>query len=162
MSSMRKEQKAYFAAGCFWGVEETFRKIKGVLETAVVYMGGHADNPTYESVCNGNTGHAETLEGVFDPAIISFEQLVEAFFDIHDPATLNRQGPDIGEQYRSAIFFINEEQNKSAKSIKKKLSESGRFSRPVVTEISQAGVFNRAEEYHQRYFEKRGGGTCHV
>ncbi len=154
--------KAMFGAGCFWGVEEEFRKVPGVLETAVGYAGGKTDNPTYEDVCSDETGHAEVVEVDYDPAKVSYDQLLEVFWNNHNPTTLNRQGPDVGTQYRSAIFFHTPEQQAAAKASKARLETSGRFQRPIVTEITPASRFWRAEEYHQRYFEKRGGGSCHV
>ncbi len=154
--------KATFGAGCFWGVEEEFRKVPGVLQTAVGYAGGKKDNPTYEDVCSDETGHAEVVEVEYDPARVSYDQLLEIFWNNHNPTTLNRQGPDVGSQYRSAIFFHTPEQQEAAKASKERLEKSGRFGRPIVTEITPADRFWRAEEYHQRYFEKRGGGSCHV
>jgi len=154
--------KATFGAGCFWGVEEEFRKVPGVLETAVGYAGGKKDNPTYEDVCSDDTGHAEVVEVEYDPARVSYEQLLDVFWNNHNPTTLNRQGPDVGTQYRSAVFFHTPEQQEVAKASKERLEKNGRFGRPIVTEITPASRFWRAEEYHQRYFEKRGGGSCHV
>jgi peptide-methionine (S)-S-oxide reductase len=154
--------KATFGAGCFWGVEEEFRKIPGVLETAVGYSGGKTDNPTYEDVCSDETGHAEVVEVEYDPAKVSYDRLLDVFWNGHNPTQLNRQGPDVGTQYRSAIFFHTPEQKAAAEASKQRLEKSGRFSRPIVTEITPAGRFWRAEEYHQKYFEKRGGGSCHV
>lgn len=157
---MRTEE-AIFAAGCFWGVESAFRKIKGVLDAEAGYTGGSTENPTYEEVCTAKTGHAEAVRVVFDPDQVSYESLVRAFFDMHDPTALNRQGPDVGEQYRSVLFFLSEEQEKTARRVKAEEGESGRYAKPIVTSIEPAGPFFRAEEYHQRYFEKRGGGVCH-
>jgi peptide-methionine (S)-S-oxide reductase len=154
--------KAMFGAGCFWGVEEEFRKVPGVLATAVGYAGGKTDNPTYEDVCSDETGHAEVVEVEYDPARVSYDQLLDIFWSGHNPTTLNRQGPDVGSQYRSAIFFHTPDQQAAAKASKERLEKSGRFNRPIVTEITPAGRFWRAEDYHQRYFEKRGGGACHV
>lgn len=153
---------ATFGAGCFWGVEATFRRIPGVTATAVGYMGGSLPNPTYEQVCTDRTGHAEVVQVEYDPQRVSYEQLLEVFWRVHDPTTLNRQGPDVGTQYRSAIFFHTPEQEAAARESKARVDASGRFSRPIVTEIMPAGPFYRAEEYHQRYLEKRGGGYCHV
>ena len=153
-------QKALFAAGCFWGVEAAFRAIEGVVSTAVGYSGGHSENPTYRDVCSGRTGHAETVEVVYDPTRISYEQLLNVFWENHDPTTLNRQGPDIGEQYRSAIFFLTPEQETTARASKQALEKSERFKRPIVTEITPASTFYRAEDYHQQYFEKRGISHC--
>jgi peptide-methionine (S)-S-oxide reductase len=154
--------KASFAAGCFWGVEAAFRQIEGVLETAVGYSGGRMENPTYESVCAGRTGHAETVEVEYDPAKVSYEQLLDVFWENHDPTTLNRQGPDVGEQYRSAIFFRTPEQEAAAIASKESREKSGRYKRPIVTEITPASTFYRAEEYHQRYLEKHGLAHCRI
>jgi len=154
-------ETATFGAGCFWGVELTFGKIDGVTATAVGYSGGTAPNPTYELVCTGQSGHAEVVQVEFDPSRVSYENLLDAFWNLHDPTTLNRQGPDIGTQYRSAIFFHNEAQETAARESVKKLQQSGRFSRDIVTEIAPAAQFYRAEEYHQKYLEKRGMGSCH-
>jgi len=157
-----KQEKALFAAGCFWGVEEAFRKIPGVVDVAVGYTGGHLESPTYKSVCGGGTGHAEAVEVVFDPGKVAYEKLLDAFWEMHDPTTMNRQGPDMGAQYRSAIFYLNDDQKRAAEVSKDALDRSGKLKNPVVTEITKAGPFWRAEEYHQRYFEKNGGGMCHV
>ena len=154
-------EKAIFAAGCFWGVESAFAELPGVTATEVGYINGHTDNPTYEEVCSHATGHAEAVQVTFDPARISYETLVEKFFALHDPTQVNRQGPDVGDQYRSAIFTLSPAQEAAAKSIKEKLEQSGRFKKPVVTIIEPAKTFWRAEEYHQQYFAKRGGGSCH-
>lgn len=148
--------KATFAAGCFWGIEHAFRKAHGVSEAISGYAGGHLDNPTYEQVCSGTTGHAEVVQVEFDPNEISYEELMQLFWTIHDPTTLNRQGPDMGTQYRSAIYFHSPEQEQAAIASKAKLDGSGRHVDPVVTEITEAGTFYPAEEYHQRYFEKQG------
>ena len=156
-------ETATFAAGCFWGVEDSFRQIDGVKSTAVGYTGGHLDNPTYEDVCAGTTGHAEAVEVVFDPSVISFEDLLEVFWKSHDPTTPNRQGPDVGSQYRSAIFFHQPEQEAVAETSKERLAASGKTGGPVVTEITPASTFWRAEEYHQKYFEKRGmAASCRI
>lgn len=155
-------EKATFGAGCFWGVEEEFRKIPGVLGTAVGYSGGRLDGPTYEDVCTDTTGHAEVVEVEYDPALVTYDALLEVFWNGHNPTQWNRQGPDVGTQYRSAIFVHTPEQEAAARASKERLDKSGRFPRPIVTEISPAQTFWRAEEYHQRYFEKRGGGSCHV
>ncbi|MBZ5527209.1 MAG: peptide-methionine (S)-S-oxide reductase MsrA [Acidobacteriia bacterium] len=152
---------ATFGAGCFWGVEAAFRKIPGVLDAAVGYSGGQTDNPTYQQVCTDTTGHAEVIQVTFDPAIVRYEQLLEAFWMIHDPTQVNRQGPDFGRQYRTAIFFHSPEQEAAAKKSKADLQGSGKFSRPIATEITAATKFYRAEEYHQRYLEKRGAASCH-
>ena len=156
------KEKATFAAGCFWGVEEAFRQVKGVTNTAVGYTGGHTKNPTYETVCSHSTGHAEAVEVEYDPQQVSYEELLDAFWSIHNPTTLNRQGPDVGDQYRSAVFYHTPEQQALAEASKQRLQESGQYDHPVVTEITQAPTFYRAEEYHQRYFEKNGGGQCHI
>ena len=148
-------QKAIFAAGCFWGVEANFRKIEGVVSTRVGYTGGHFSNPTYKKVCSHKTGHTEALEVTFDPSKVSYDDLLEIFWSIHDPTTLNRQGPDIGDQYRSAIFYLNKEQKEKAESFKAKLEASKRFKNSIVTQIVSASDFWQAEEYHQKYVEKR-------
>ncbi|MBI1725536.1 MAG: peptide-methionine (S)-S-oxide reductase MsrA [Candidatus Tectomicrobia bacterium] len=148
--------KATFAAGCFWGVEAAFRKVQGVREAAVGYTGGHKPNPVYEEVCYTGTGHAEAVEVEFDPGQVSYEKLLDVFWSIHDPTTLNRQGPDVGTQYRSAVFVHDEGQAAAARASKERLEKSGRLRRPAVTEITPASTFWRAEEYHQRYFEKMG------
>ncbi|MFQ3550060.1 MAG: peptide-methionine (S)-S-oxide reductase MsrA [Armatimonadota bacterium] len=155
-------EKATFAAGCFWGVEETFRNINGVISTRVGYTGGNFDNPTYEDVCSGKTNHAEAVEIEFDEHIISYETLLDIFWKMHNPTTLNRQGPDIGTQYRSAIFYHNDHQRETAEISKKALEESNIYSNPIVTKITQAGTFWEAEEYHQKYLMKRGKGSCHI
>ena len=155
-------EKATFAAGCFWGVEESFRTLKGVLKTTVGYTGGTLENPTYEEVCTDRTGHAEVVLVDFDPAQVSYGQLLEAFWNAHDPTTLNRQGPDTGKQYRSAIFYHSPEQKAAAEAAKEQLSKSGKFKRPIVTEIAPAAPFYPAEEYHQQYLLKRGEASCHI
>ncbi len=149
-------ETALFAAGCFWGVEEAFRKLEGVKRTTVGYAGGTVSNPTYERVCNGDTGHAETVEVEFDPAQVSYERLLDVFFENHDPTQVDRQGPDVGDQYRSAIFPRSPAQETAAKAAKARLEKSGRFPRPIATRIEPANEFWRAEDYHQQYFEKRG------
>jgi peptide-methionine (S)-S-oxide reductase len=151
---------ATFAAGCFWGVEATFRRVPGVVSTTVGYTGGTYDNPTYEDVCTGRTGHAEAVEVIYDPSEVSYEHLLEVFWNNHDPTTLNRQGPDIGSQYRSAIFYHSPEQEAAARTSKEELEQSGRYKRPIVTEITPASTFYQAEEYHQQYFDKRGVGCA--
>ncbi|MFW9865307.1 MAG: peptide-methionine (S)-S-oxide reductase MsrA [Candidatus Thorarchaeota archaeon] len=148
-------QKAIFAAGCFWGVESNFRKVEGVISTRVGYTGGHFKSPSYKQVCTLNTGHAEAIEITFDVSKVSYDDLLDVFWSIHDPTTLNRQGPDIGEQYRSAIFYIDEEQKEKALKSKAKLEASEQFKRPIVTQIVPASDFWEAEEYHQQYNEKR-------
>ena len=149
---------ATFAAGCFWRVEALFRQVDGVIETTVGYTGGSTPNPGYKQVCRGKTGHAETLQILFDPKKISYEELLDIFWDNHDPTTLNCQGPDIGSQYRSAIFFHTPEQEAIAQAKKSQLESSGRFEQPIVTEITAASTFYPAEEYHQRYYEKHPQG----
>jgi peptide-methionine (S)-S-oxide reductase len=155
-------ERATFAAGCFWGVEAAFRKVKGVVSTSVGYAGGTLENPTYEDVCAGKTGHAEAVEVIYDPSVVSYEGLLDVFWKCHDPTQLNRQGPDTGAQYRSAIFFHSEEQKAAATASKEKLGEPGAHKKPIVTEIAPASTFYRAEEYHQRYLEKRGLSQCHI
>jgi peptide-methionine (S)-S-oxide reductase len=155
-------EKATFGAGCFWGVEAAFRQVQGVTATTVGYAGGTFDNPTYKDVCSGRTGHAEVVEVEYDPTVVSYEELLKVFWENHDPTTLNRQGPDVGEQYRSAIFYHTPEQEAAARASKAALEESGQYRRPIVTEITEAPTFYRAEEYHQQYFEKRGISHCHI
>ena len=155
-------QMATFGAGCFWGVEADFRDVQGVVDAAVGYAGGTLANPTYRDVCTDSTGHAEVVQVTFDPAQVSYERLLEMFFKLHDPTTLNSQGPDFGTQYRSVIFFHTPEQEAAARAAKERLQKSGRFARPIVTEIAPASQFYRAEEYHQRYLEKRGLRACHI
>jgi peptide-methionine (S)-S-oxide reductase len=152
-------EKATLGAGCFWGVEATFRRLAGVKETQVGYMGGKLKNPTYKDVCTDSTGHAEVLEVTFDPEVISYRDILEVFWDNHNPTTLNRQGPDVGTQYRSAIFYHSPEQEGEAKASRD--AAQARFPRPIVTEIAPATEFWRAEEYHQQYLEKRGLSQCH-
>ncbi len=149
-------KKATFGAGCFWGVEARFREMDGVLDAAAGYMGGHVDNPTYEQVCSDETGHAEVVEVQFDPERVDFADLVREFFRMHDPTQLNRQGPDVGRQYRSVIFFHDDHQQQAATEVLDEIRASGRFSRPVVTELEPAATFWRAEEYHQQYLAKSG------
>ena len=153
-------EKATFGAGCFWGVESAFRELPGVTSTEVGYSGGRMENPTYRDVCSGRTGHAEVVQVTYDPERISYDDLLSAFWQMHDPTTLNRQGPDIGEQYRSVIFFYSSEQEAAAAASKDQLQRSGAHRRDVVTAIEPAGPFYRAEEYHQQYFEKRGISHC--
>ncbi len=150
---------ATFGAGCFWGVEAAFRKMNGVVSTTVGFMGGHLENPTYEDVCTGTTGHAEVVQVEYDLDVISYEELLEVFWEIHDPTSRNRQGPDVGHQYRSVIFYHNDRQKAAAKASKERLQASDRFEREIVTEIKPASKFYQAEEYHQRYYEKHGR-TC--
>ncbi len=154
--------KATFAAGCFWGVEAQFQQLPGVLSTAVGYEGGSLENPTYKDVCTDRTGHAEAVEIDYDQEKISYEQLLEAFFSLHDPTQLNRQGPDWGTQYRSAIFYHSPEQKATAEAFIARLTAEKRFAKPIVTQIVPAQTFWRAEEYHQKYLEKRGMLSCHI
>jgi peptide-methionine (S)-S-oxide reductase len=154
--------KATFAAGCFWGVEATFRQLPGVKSTRVGYTGGQFANPTYKDVCTDRTGHAEAVEVDYDPATLSYDKLLQVFWENHDPTQLNRQGPDWGTQYRSAIFFTDPEQEKAAKASKEALEKSHRFSKPIVTQIVPATTFFEAEEYHQQYLEKKGLASCHI
>ncbi len=155
-------EKATFGAGCFWGVEAAFRQIKGVKTTAVGFAGGDTTNPSYEDVCYRKTGHAEVVEVEYDPAQVSYEQLLNVFWENHDPTTKNRQGPDIGDQYRSAIFTHNAEQAAAAQASKEARDGSGKHGRPIVTEIESASQFYKAEDYHQQYLEKRGLSSCHI
>jgi peptide-methionine (S)-S-oxide reductase len=152
---------ATFGAGCFWGVEERFRQVPGVLETAVGYMGGSIDHPSYEQVCSGTTDHAEVVHVAFDPEIVSYETLLKLFWENHNPTTPNQQGPDFGTQYRSVIFTHTEAQKEAAQASKATLEASGVWKKPIVTEIVPAQEFNRAEDYHQKYFLKNGG-SCHI
>ena len=155
-------EKATFGAGCFWGVEETFRNVKGVLSTSVGYAGGTHQNPTYQDVCTDKTGHAEVVEVEFDPSQVSYDELLDLFWSNHNPTTLNRQGPDVGKQYRSVIFYHSPEQQASANASKEKLEKSGRFNRPIVTQVEPAPTFWRGEEYHQHYLQKRGQAHCAI
>ena len=161
MNSNKKEM-ATFGAGCFWGVEATFRQIKGVKGTAVGYMGGKMENPKYEDVCTDETGHAEVVQIEYNPSKVSYEKLLDVFWNNHDPTQLNRQGPDVGTQYRTVIFYHNPEQKKAALSSKEKLEKSKKYSMPIMTEIVPTSTFYKAEEYHQRYLEKRGLSTCNI
>ena len=154
-------EKATFGAGCFWGVEHFFREVPGVIDAVSGYAGGHLDNPSYRQVCTDTTGHAEVVEVTFDPAKLSYGKLVELFFKMHDPTQLNRQGPDVGTQYRSVIFTHSPEQTRVAEEKKAETQASGRYGKPIVTSIEPAQTFWPAEDYHQRYFEKHGG-SCHV
>ncbi|MFY9938743.1 MAG: peptide-methionine (S)-S-oxide reductase MsrA [Silvibacterium sp.] len=154
--------KATFGAGCFWGVEARFQQVPGVTATAVGYEGGKLDNPTYKDVCTDATGHAEVVEIDFDPSKVSYEHLLDLFFELHDPTQLNRQGPDWGKQYRSAVFYHSPEQEAVAKQVIARLTDDKRFSRPIVTQVVPAETFWRAEEYHQKYLEKRGAVSCHI
>jgi peptide-methionine (S)-S-oxide reductase len=153
---------ATFGAGCFWGVEAAFQRIPGVIDTAVGYSGGHTDNPTYKDVCTDETGHAEVVQVTFDPTKVSYNSLLNVFWEIHDPTQVNRQGPDFGSQYRTAIFFHSPEQEAKAKESKEQLEKSRRFSKPIVTQIVPAVSFYEAEDYHQQYLEKRGLASCHI
>ena len=153
---------ATFGAGCFWGVEAAFRRVPGVLDAVSGYSGGHTENPSYKDVCSDRTGHAEVVQVTFDPAKVSYEQLLDVFWKIHDPTQVNRQGPDFGTQYRTAIFYHSPEQEATARRSKQALEASGRFRHSIATEITPAGPFWRAEEYHQRYLEKRGAESCHI
>jgi peptide-methionine (S)-S-oxide reductase len=155
-------EKATFGAGCFWGVEATFRQLKGVTNATVGYAGGTKENPTYEDVCTDRTGHAEVVQVEFDPAQVSYDELLDVFWSNHNPTTLNRQGPDAGTQYRSVIFYHSPEQEAAAEASKAKLDQNGKFKRPIVTQIEPAPKFWRAEEYHQRYLEKHGRAHCAV
>ncbi len=155
-------EKATFAAGCFWGVEATFRQLKGVLSTQVGYIGGSVSNPAYKQVCTDTTGHAEAVEITFDPNILSYAELLKVFWENHDPTQVNRQGPDHGTQYRTAIFYHSSEQQKLAEESKRKLDQSKRFIRPIATQIVPTVEFWPAEEYHQQYLEKRGLSSCHI
>jgi len=149
-------EKATFAAGCFWGIEAAFRRINGVIKTQVGYTGGDYENPSYQDVCSGKTGHAESVLIEFDPNVLSYEDLLDAFWNMHDPTSKNRQGLDIGSQYRSAIFYHNEEQREKALKSKDQMNSSGKFKKEIVTEVKPAGKFYPAEEYHQRYYDKKG------
>jgi peptide-methionine (S)-S-oxide reductase len=155
-------EKATFGAGCFWGVEVAFGRIPGVTETAVGYEGGKLESPSYKEVCTDQTGHAEVVEVTFDPAKVSYKTLLSAFFSLHDPTQLNRQGPDWGTQYRSAVFFHSAEQEAEAKALIAELNAEKKFPRPIVTQVVPAQTFWRAEEYHQKYLEKRGATSCHI
>ncbi len=155
-------EKATFAAGCFWGVEAEFRRVPGVSATRVGYIGGHTENPTYRAVCSHATGHAEAVEVEYDPAKVSYDQLLKVFWENHDPTQLNRQGPDMGDQYRSAVFFHNAEQEAVARASKEALEQARKHRRPIVTEITPAATFYEAEDYHQQYLEKSGRASCHI
>lgn len=156
------QEEATFAAGCFWGVEDAFRKLPGVIDAESGYTGGHVDNPTYEQVCEGDTGHAEAVHVTYDPSIVSYTELLTLFWKLHDPTTPNQQGPNIGEQYRSAIFYHTPKQHDLAEESKAELEVSGKYEDPIITEITPSSVFYRAEEYHQRFVEKNGYGACHI
>ncbi len=156
------QQVASFAAGCFWGVEARFLEVDGVVDAVSGYQGGHVENPTYKQICGGDTGHAEAVQVTFDDETVSYEQLLDVFFGMHNPTTLNRQGPDFGSQYRSAIFWYDDEQKITAEQKIRDLDASGKWPNPVVTQLQQAPEFWLAEEYHQRYFEKNGAGYCRI
>lgn len=162
MNTTSKSEVAVFAAGCFWGVELEFGKLPGVLATRVGYTGGQVNDPTYRDVCDGDTGHAEAVWIEFDPSQVSYEALVREFFNLHDPTTLNRQGADFGEQYRSAVFYQSPEQKVTAEKVVAELAAAGEFDRPIVTQIVPGAQFWDAEEYHQKYFERRGMASCHI
>jgi len=153
---------AVFAAGCFWGVEQTFRDTKGVLSTEVGYTGGHTTSPTYEQVCRKGTGHAEAVKVEYDPAVVTYDALLDIFWNCHNPTQVNRQGPDVGDQYRTAIFTFNDEQAKKATASRAAFAASGAYDKPIATIIEPLGKWWKAEEYHQQYFEKNGGGACHI
>jgi peptide-methionine (S)-S-oxide reductase len=159
--SFMTTQKATFGAGCFWGIEAAFRRVKGVTDAAAGYAGGHTQNPTYYDVCSDSTGHAEVVQVEFDPQQVTYEQLLDVFWKIHDPTQVNCQGPDVGTQYRSVIFHHSPEQEAAARASREALDKSGKYQRRIATEIVAAGPFWRAEEYHQRYLEKRGVESCH-
>ncbi|MDD1716854.1 MAG: peptide-methionine (S)-S-oxide reductase MsrA [Methanoregulaceae archaeon] len=154
-------EKATFGAGCFWGVEAIFRSTKGVVDTSVGYMGGNVKNPTYKLVCGGDTGHTEVVEVMYDPQIVSYDRLLDIFFENHDPTTMNRQGPDIGRQYRSVIFYHSPAQKEAAEAKIAALDRSGRFRGKIVTAVEPVAEYYKAEQYHQQYYEKCGGGSCH-
>jgi peptide-methionine (S)-S-oxide reductase len=162
MSDSPRLETATFAAGCFWGVEESFRNLPGVLRTEVGYAGGTLAKPTYKDVCNGRTGHAEVVQLDFDPTVISYEALLAHFFEMHDPTQVDRQGPDYGDQYRTAVFYHSEEQRQAAAERIAMLNASGRFPRPIATKLESAEQYWSAEEYHQKYLLKRGLGSCHI
>lgn len=155
-------ETATFGAGCFWGIEAAFRRIPGVVDAAAGYSGGHTVNPTYKDVCTDETGHAEVVQVTFDPSQVTYDKLLDAFWQMHDPTQVNRQGPDFGSQYRTGIFFHSPEQKAAAEKSKAALQASGKFRKPIATEITPAGPFYRAEDYHQRYLEKRGAASCHI
>ena len=160
--SVSKVNLATFGAGCFWGVEVRFREIAGVIDAAVGYAGGSMQNPDYRSVCSGNTGHAEVVQIQYDPAVVSYEELLSEFWSLHNPTTLNRQGPDLGTQYRSVIFYHDDEQQLAAERSKVELDNSDRWPSPVVTSIEAAPAFYRAEDYHQQYLARRGLNSCSI
>lgn len=155
-------EKATFGAGCFWGVEARFQQVPGVIETAVGYEGGALANPTYKDVCTDRTGHAEVVELTFDPQKVTYNQLLDLFFELHDPTQVNRQGPDWGTQYRSVIFYHSPEQEKAAHDVIARLDASHSYTKPIATQVVPASTFWRAEDYHQKYLEKRGAVSCHI
>lgn len=155
-------KKATFGAGCFWGVEATFMNVKGVVQTEVGYMGGHTESPTYRDVCTDRTGHAEVVQVTYDDTMVDYEKLLDVFWMSHDPTQKNRQGPDVGTQYRTAVFYHDEEQRSTAERSRNAMDASGRFKRPIATLLEKAGPFWRAEEYHQKYLQKKGLDTCHI
>ncbi|MGH7157326.1 MAG: peptide-methionine (S)-S-oxide reductase MsrA [Candidatus Saccharimonadales bacterium] len=157
-----KNQEAIFAAGCFWGVQDYFDQVPGVVETEVGYTGGHVDQPTYDQVCAHTTGHAEAVRVVFDTAKVSYETLLKQFFHLHDPTQLNRQGPDVGDNYRSAVFYEDEEQKATAQKLIEQLDKSGDYKKPIVTTLEPAAKFWRAEEFHQKFVQGTGHGACHI
>ncbi len=159
---MATTRLATFGAGCFWGVELNFRRVPGVVDALVGYEGGTLDRPSYRDVCTGTTGHAEVVQVEFDPEVVSYEHLLDVFFALHDPTTLNRQGPDVGSQYRSVVFAHDEDQRRAADEKIRTLSEEGRFRAPIVTQVVPARTFSKAEDYHQRYLEKRGQASCSI
>lgn len=162
MNDSDTKATATFGAGCFWGVEAAYRQMPGVISTRVGYLGGTMENPTYKDVCTGRTGHAEVVEVSYDPSKVSYDDMLTIFWENHDPTTLNRQGPDVGTQYRSAIFYHDEDQKAAAVASKEEREKSGRYHRPIVTEITAATPFYEAEDYHQQYLEKRGLSSCHI
>jgi peptide-methionine (S)-S-oxide reductase len=162
MEESKSLMQATFAAGCFWHVEDAFIKVKGVVMTEVGFMGGRTSNPSYKQVCTKTTGHAEVVHLLFESRAVSYEQLLEIFWSIHDPTQVNRQGPDVGDQYRTGIFYYSEEQRAQAEASKAALNSSGRFKKPIATEITKASTFWKAEEYHQKYFQKHGISHCPV
>jgi methionine-S-sulfoxide reductase len=159
---MHTTKTAIFAAGCFWGVQAYFDQVPGVTRTTVGYTGGHVPNPTYEQVCSHSTGHAEATKIEFDPSRISFTELLEHFFYMHDPTQFNRQGPDVGDEYRSAIFYLDDGQRHEAEAVIAKLANGKRFEQPIATQVAKASEFYPAESYHQKFFERTGYGACHV
>ncbi len=162
MDSKKQSEEAIFAAGCFWGVQYYFDQVPGVIETEVGYIGGHIDSPSYEQVCTHTTGHAEATKITYDPNKITYETLLKQFFRMHDPTQVNRQGPDVGDQYRSAIFYKDEEQKQVAQKVINGLNKSGKFKKPIATTLEPAGKFWPAEDYHQKHTEKTGMGACHI